>query len=248
MSKATKKITPSEVLPSENELSNQLARQIEDFHIAAKHHAEQAVTNAVCCGFLCLYAKQSLEHGQFKKWFKENVKHVSYPSVNRYMQLSKQLKNLTVRFLDSPEKENLPNALNSKDFKQNLLKEVNEFASGRSLTELYYDYGIVKQPKQDLYGTNNPEGKNGGKPEPFHWTPAVLRMRAQDVFYAEGSGICHWIDEMQGDEPQHMLWNYLELDELMECTALIDNFAMRLKQVLKDRRKKEAKLTTGGKR
>lgn len=248
MSKATKsELIPSEVLPTDEGM-NRVARQIEDFHIAAKHHAEQAVTNAVCCGFLCLYTKQNLPHGEFKKWLSDNVQGVVYRTVKRYMDLAENIKSDTVSLLNGSSAEDLPKALNNKDFKKNLLKEVNEFASGRSLTELYYDYGIVKQPKQDLYGTNNPEGVNGGKPEPFHWTPAVLRMRAKDAFYAEGSGICYWLAEMGQDEPQHMLWNYLELDELMECTSMIENFSMKLKQVLKDRRKKEAKLTTGGAR
>jgi hypothetical protein len=64
----------------------QAVTEIEQLHEAID--GKQSLASAIKAGQLLLTIKDTLAHGNFKKWVRDNFENVSYPTVNRYMRVA----------------------------------------------------------------------------------------------------------------------------------------------------------------
>ncbi len=140
-----KKIKPSKNLPAkaasfglELQLPPQNATAVERinfFHQASKQLSEYAVRCAVAAGIELQRAKASIEHGEFGKWITKNC-NFSERTAQNYMKLAEELL-----------EDNMPKLLAAES--GNYLGEVEKAlekapVKGRTLAELYADYGVIK--------------------------------------------------------------------------------------------------------
>lgn len=148
----------------------ELAHQIQETHHEAKAHAECAVLCALRVGALCLQAKEQLPHGKFQEWIGENTPNVTYRTAAKYMLLVENSKSESDSLLPLLLAPDLSEKLNDYNERQYLLDATEAFRQGRGLTDLYKDYGVIKQTNVDRFGTNNPAGNNGSeKPPSERW-------------------------------------------------------------------------------
>ena len=166
-----KNVTPgseSQVADTSTEISlglDRLANLILETHAEAKKHAELAIIFALRCGMLCIKAKAKLPHGQFLSWIKNNIHGLTDRTCRKHMEFAKNYK--LERDSDLSEEEltsaDFTTKLADREYLSDLAARAGQFTQGRSLTELYEDYGVIKINKQERFGNNNPEGKNGAE-------------------------------------------------------------------------------------
>lgn len=159
MSKSKALVVTAEVLPAPatkpaNDL-NACAANILSLHQMAKNCANQAVMYAARCGAELNHAKEICKHGQFMKWMKKNVPEISDKTAERYMKLAEGISKRVLKFdtvsnlLQLPDPRDLKATAHSK-----VAQAVQKFVDGKTVTQLYLEFGIVK-PKRTKVTKDN---------------------------------------------------------------------------------------------
>ena len=126
-------------------------------HNACLRAAQDHVGYAFLAGFELQRVKAALEHGQFLSWCESNLPSIQIRTAQRYMAfaVALQTKNDTVSLI-SPERLQITDgSLNERDRKA-ILEAAHEAADGKTLTELYRDLGVIRQPKEKQYHPPKP--------------------------------------------------------------------------------------------
>ncbi|HYE32714.1 MAG TPA: hypothetical protein VEH27_14905 [Methylomirabilota bacterium] len=121
-------------------------------HNACLRAAQDHVGYAFLAGFELQRVKAALPHGQFMNWCRENLPDVVDRTVNRYMAFAQGLaaKFDTVSNFAAEALLLTDGSLNERDRKA-ILEAAHEAADGKTLTELYRDLGVIRQPKEKQY-------------------------------------------------------------------------------------------------
>jgi hypothetical protein len=114
---------------------------------------------AFLTGLALLRAKDILPHGQFMDWSKEQLPSIEHRSATRYMKFADTLvekypqvgKLATVANLRSGELEPGPTIDLKADEVQVVLTAVHDVADGKTLTDMYRDLGVIRQPQKQKH-------------------------------------------------------------------------------------------------
>ena len=126
-----------------------LATQALQYHLVAKNSAGVAVMAAAYCGTILKRAKEMLPHGEFGKWAEQYLPLISAPTRSRYLALAEHL-NAQIYHRDNFElsdiaRISLPDPRDIHTTENNKLSlALQDIIDGRSLTDLYKDFGIIK--------------------------------------------------------------------------------------------------------
>ena len=107
---------------------------------------------AFLCGAELSAAKAEVPHGQFTEWRERYLPQIPARSATRYIQFAEALAQnghladlkQPLRLCDSAVKNN--GTLTDKE-QEAVLKAVHEVADGKTLTQLYRDLGVIREPK-----------------------------------------------------------------------------------------------------
>jgi len=118
------------------------------YHQGTKIGAQMTVMNAIACGIQLQKAKESLPHGDFRKWQTKYLKTISTRTATRYLSLVQRMSHelatkwdTVALLLDvSPEKF-------TPEYASKIAPRVKKLVEGKSVRELYEDFGIIK-PRQ----------------------------------------------------------------------------------------------------
>ncbi len=141
-----------EVLPPETQNPHTCGFSIEaaeNWHFAAQHHAQLAVICAARSGAELNKIKAQCKQGDWQKVVKELP--FSADTAKRYRDLATQLEGRLQELgsgdafdlLLLPEPENLTDPIYAEQ-----LEQINQVTGEQTLRQLYFDWGIVKPPKQ----------------------------------------------------------------------------------------------------
>jgi hypothetical protein len=115
----------------------------------ARNCAAQAVIYAAKCGAVMNQAKELVGHGKFGKWLKKHCPAVTQRTATNYMALAGQIAHSAkletvsnLNLLELPDPRDLKDGENDR-----ALKSVRQITQGKTLTQLYEDFGIIKPRK-----------------------------------------------------------------------------------------------------
>lgn len=238
-------VLQGEVLPAEDiaDLAerDEHAERFAALHDAAQQHAEHSVFCAAAAGAVAHMAKAALPHGQFGKW-KDRLaeeRGISVRTVENYMGLAiglrdrmlSQPKTKCVSFL-LPDHAGASEALDSKqsalaalamldpskamDLHAEALREaVSEIANGASLTQLYFDWGIVRKPAAAA-----PPAAGAGRPKV---TMEMRRLAAQEWWQEE-------IGRLRSEGLDRKTWALCEPWLVAQITGTLTDLRRALKE------------------
>jgi len=158
-------------------LGDERARQAVEMHRAACGHAAAAVFCAAASGAAMLMKKQELGHGNgFTEW-KESLD-MPARTCDRYMALAREMaERLSGPYYEVAGGDPIamlagadPDELNEEN--RMVRRAVQEVTSGYSLTQLYFDWGIVKDRRKEDIKRVHPDidhGGDGRSPEQHQW-------------------------------------------------------------------------------
>lgn len=127
---------------------DKLKARIIDYDCGFRTAYQSQMGYAFLAGIALLRAKEIVPHGKFLAWREAELPQITRSSASRYMQFAEALpaKDPTVGSL--PEVKLLGNGAElSDDSKKKILETVYEVADGKTLTEMYRDLGVIRQPK-----------------------------------------------------------------------------------------------------
>lgn len=152
--------------------AEQRAERIISYHRGGRRAAGQQVVFAYLAGAELLAQKEECAHGAFIKWVEENLPDITVRTAQRYMGFAESLQAevATVANLDLPRLQ-LTNGDAQAAEIEKVAAAIKEVADGKTLTELYRGFGLIREPKKQEY---NP---------PRH-TPEELAAKAEEA--AEG--------------------------------------------------------------
>lgn len=126
---------------------SELIDRINEAYNDAQYHYKKSVVSAIMVGVLLSHAKENFVHGDFQQWIKGKLPHISYATANRYRKLAEgirdneKLRRATFDFDRLLQLPFLPD-----DEQAKLLSKVEKLTDGKSLTQLYFDFDVVKKP------------------------------------------------------------------------------------------------------
>lgn len=128
------------------------AERINDYHAGCLKAFGQQMGYAFLCGFELNRAKEELPHGSFIKWREANLPKLANGTAANYMRFcdALQTKFPTVGNF-KPEHLQLINGELPKAQREEVLKAVHDVADGKTLTQLYRDLGVIRQPKKQQH-------------------------------------------------------------------------------------------------
>lgn len=132
-------------------LADRSAR-IRAYHDGCKRSAVGQAIYAVLCGLELNAAKDELAHGKFIAWREKNHSDISKSTAANYMNLAEAIstKSPTIgNFVAEPLQ--LTNGELPADQQNELLAALRDCTKGTTLTELFREFGIIKQPKRQSY-------------------------------------------------------------------------------------------------
>ncbi|HYE30964.1 MAG TPA: hypothetical protein VEH27_06040 [Methylomirabilota bacterium] len=126
-------------------------------HNACLRAAQDHVGYAFLAGFELQRVKAALNHGEFTKWRETNLADLPERTAQRYMAFSSALASKSATVADFATETLLltDGSLNERDRKA-ILEAAHEAADGKTLTELYRDLGVIRQPKEKQYHPPKP--------------------------------------------------------------------------------------------
>jgi hypothetical protein len=156
MTKLHKNPKPKKALvtlePAQAEELGLCATNIINNYRMAKNCAAQAVVYAAKCGAVLNRAKELSGHGAFGKWLANNCPVIGHSTAAKYMSLAESLtKSIGAKFpsggnlklLEMPDPRELTDKSNDR-----LVDSIKRATEGKTLTELYTDFGICKERKK----------------------------------------------------------------------------------------------------
>lgn len=145
------------MIGKDSEEMRMLAGEVIRFHLRTRDSASMMAAHALACGYRLLKANHTLPHGSFLKWMNKYLAAtIGRATAYKYMAMAEKVLSLAeVKF---PADGNLPpgkrdtvEALLAADEKafteahvKRLLLKVKDLVEGKSLQQLYLDFGIVK--------------------------------------------------------------------------------------------------------
>jgi hypothetical protein len=140
-----KKTTQSLQLTRDSEEARKIAMWAIGHHGLTRAGATLTVVAAIACGIQLKKAKELLPHGEYEKWWKKYMQCISRRTVHRYLSLVIFLEHVAggkcatvAHLLDVP-----PEKMTTEYAKQ-VAPHVAKVVEGKSLTQLYQDFGIIK--------------------------------------------------------------------------------------------------------
>lgn len=132
--------------------ANQAERidRIKQYHTGCVGAFGQQMGYAFLCGLELNAAKGELPHGSFMEWHNRYLPQLSKGSVQRYMAFATTLRGEITHAVGNLDldKLRLANGELPEKEKEAVLKAVHKVADGKTLTELYRDLGVIRQPKK----------------------------------------------------------------------------------------------------
>ena len=137
MSKVAKEI--------DTEMARTIAARAMNFHRDAAESAAMAVARAIACGVQLLKARELLPYGDLMKWYRKYLRSISERTCQRYAALADKLcaagMGGCIKKMDvAPEKL-------TPAYIRRFVPEIGKIIEGKMLTELFQEYGIIKQRK-----------------------------------------------------------------------------------------------------
>jgi len=227
-----------------------LRTKIVEFDQGCRTAFNQHMGYAFLAGLALNCAKALVPHGNkgggFMKWREENLPGVSPRAATNYMHFAAALaekhptvgKLATVADFTSGRLELLNGEL-PEDEKQEVLKAVHDVADGKTLTQMYRDLGVIRQPKDPNAGPKKPITKP--TPEEIHAQRLAGLQHAFALFWGEVSALHAALEEAG---------TLAHPDQLKRTLHLMDELYIRIKLMLPAKkslaRPKKAKARKGG--
>jgi hypothetical protein len=118
-------------------------KTINEYHRSACEAMRDAAAYAVMCGLELLAAKGATAHGSWERWVENNCE-FSIETGKRYMRLADRLSQ--VGALKRVLAELPGGQVQTKGDRVAVAKAVSELTQGEELKQLYFDYGILREP------------------------------------------------------------------------------------------------------
>lgn len=120
-----------------------------------------AYRDQMCYAFLAgvtlLRVKDLLPHGSLMSWREKHLPHISKTSINRYQKFAEELVGRFPSVGNLKEVQLLEAGTKlSKESEQEVFEAVREATDGKSLTDMYRDLGVIRQPKKPTYHPPKP--------------------------------------------------------------------------------------------
>jgi hypothetical protein len=141
-------------LPALTGEQKNLVKGIKTAHKGCLNAFKEHVGYSFVAGLQLNALKESCAHGDFTALREKHFKDVSKSAAHRHMQFFDALKSPTVGLLPPggiADLKLLTNGKLSKETKLKLLDGVYKKADGRTITEMYRDLGIIRQPEKQKH-------------------------------------------------------------------------------------------------
>lgn len=145
---------PVEVLPAEtkNAVAAELQQRVDRIkllHAGTLRAFRDQMAYAFLAGVELLALKDTTAHGDFGKLRKQLLGDIPERSQQRYMGFAQALQSKSATVADLAKQPLLlTNGQIEEQQAQKVSKAVHDFADGKTLTELYRDLGVIRQPKK----------------------------------------------------------------------------------------------------
>jgi hypothetical protein len=145
---------PVEVFPAEakNAVAAELQQRVDRIkllHAGTLRAFRDQMAYAFLAGVELLALKESTAHGDFGKLRKQYLGDIPERSQQRYMGFAEALKSKSATVADLAKQPLLlTNGQIEEQQAQKVSKAVHDFADGKTLTELYRDLGVIREPKK----------------------------------------------------------------------------------------------------
>jgi len=237
----TKALTP-QVMPKQDAH----AERVVNFHLAGKAHASAAVFCAAAAGAVMLQKKKELGHGKgFQDW-KKNLclpdgTPISLRTADNYLALAKQMVERIKALPKTQRVAFLPPGANTKaiakadaatsmvetlasfdpakteELRQQALESaLQEITAGQFLTQLYFDWGIMRPPKTG-YQKHHPTTK----------TPDELYQEAVEATWRELE------QQLVNEGLQSKTYAFLNRDDIERIQGVLIDVNRNLREALK---------------
>lgn len=145
----TKLATTPEQLPTLSEAD--LVGRIEEAGRKSDFHYQHAVAFAILQGVYLAHAKETVAHGNFKKWIKEKLPGIHYTTANRNRKLAlairDQIKSSARATFGPNDIMSLPVLKGDKRSKVlEAIEKIEAITEGRSLRRLCFDFEVCNRP------------------------------------------------------------------------------------------------------
>lgn len=125
------------------------AERITAYHDGVLRSFGQQMGYAFLCGLELNTVKTQLPHGQFEKWTAENLPQLPHTTAQRYRHFAEALQkhSHTLANLVHQAPLLIADGQLSEAHRTELMDAVHAVTDGKTLTEMYRDLGVIRQPK-----------------------------------------------------------------------------------------------------
>lgn len=135
---------------------DQLKTKILDYDREFHSAFQRQMGFAFLAGVALLRAKEIVPHGKFLEWRESELPQLTRSSASRYSQFAEALrKDPTVGSLKEVKLLGEGEALTPAQQKK-ITEAVHELADGKTLTEMYRDLGVIRQPEKPKHHPRKP--------------------------------------------------------------------------------------------
>jgi hypothetical protein len=123
--------------------------RINQYHGACLKSYGDQMGYAFLCGVELGQVKTRIPHGQFQEFCTRYLPQIPERSAQRYMSFADALRSKSATVADLANKPlQIANGTLPEKQKEEVLKAVHDIADGKTLTQLYRDLGIIRQPEK----------------------------------------------------------------------------------------------------
>lgn len=141
-----------EVLPAQLTNLKECAEQINTYHQGCLDSFANQMGYGFLAGITLSRAKDSLPHGHFAQWCSVYLPLIPERTARRYMSFASRLQDQSIELAElCSDPFLLTNGHFNEAQREGILKTVHDVADGKSLTDLYRDLGVIKQPEKQKY-------------------------------------------------------------------------------------------------
>lgn len=199
--------------------------RILNYHTSVIRAFGQQMGYAFLCGLELNAAKEEIAHGAFEKWREQNLPELPKRTACRYSAFADALQDQCKSISKLTQRAQL--LLTNGDFEDadrtELLQAVHDATDGKSLTQLYRDLGVIRDPVAQ-------KDRNNQRKQ----TAEEIAQQENDKAQAFRIALNGDLQNAATNHPYHTRWSVVDLKESLDYAL---TFTSALREILKARGK-----------
>ena len=191
-----------------------LKTAIVDYDREVRSAFQRQMGYAFLAGCALLRAKEIIPHGKFLEWRETELPEVSRSSASRYTQFAEALvKDPTVGSLKEVRLLNRGDELTTEQ-QEKVARVVHKLADGKTLTEMYRDLGVIRQPEKPKHHPRKQAAVSAEE------ELEAKKLSDLDLMRACTGPVTIWCDVMENaDDHERPHYKRKDLEEMLNvCT------------------------------